>query len=48
MGVEFAESCDRRNAVPSELLVRVTPGKIVARRNIAGRARSPARTMDYD
>ena len=35
MGAELAESYGRRNAVPSELLVRVTPEKIVARKNIA-------------
>lgn len=35
MGEELAESYGRRNAVPSELLVRVTPGRIVAQKNIA-------------
>ena len=35
MGAELAESYGRRNAVPGELLVRVTPQKIVARKNIA-------------
>lgn len=35
MGAELAESYGRRNAVPGELLVRVTPEKIVARKNIA-------------
>jgi PPOX class probable F420-dependent enzyme len=35
MGVEQAEAFGRRNAVPGELLVRVTPTKIVARAGIA-------------
>jgi PPOX class probable F420-dependent enzyme len=35
MGEELAEAYGRRNAVPSELLVRVTPTKIVAEKNIA-------------
>ncbi len=35
MGEELAESYGRRNAVPSELLVRVRPGRIVAQKNIA-------------
>ncbi len=35
MGAELAEAYGRRNAVPGELLVRVTPEKIVARKNIA-------------
>jgi PPOX class probable F420-dependent enzyme len=35
MGEDLAESYGRRNAVPGELLVRVTPTKIVARKNIA-------------
>ncbi len=48
MGVELAESYGRRNAVPSELLVRLTPDKIVARKNIADRGRGLVWTMDYD
>lgn len=35
MGEELAESYGRRNAVPGELLVRVTPARTVARKNIA-------------
>ncbi len=35
MGAELAEAYGRRNAVPSELLVRVTPTKVVAEKNIA-------------
>jgi PPOX class probable F420-dependent enzyme len=35
MGAELAEAYGRRNAVPSELLVRVTPTKIVAEKGIA-------------
>jgi PPOX class probable F420-dependent enzyme len=35
MGAELAEAYGRRNTVPGELLVRVTPEKIVARKNIA-------------
>lgn len=35
MGEELAEPYGRRNAVPGELLVRVTPEKIVAQKNIA-------------
>ena len=35
MGAELAESYGRRNAVSGELLVRITPEKIVARKNIA-------------
>lgn len=35
MGVERAEEFGRRNAVPSELLVRVTPTKVLAYRNVA-------------
>lgn len=35
MGEELAESYGRRNSVPGELLVRVTPGRIVAQKNIA-------------
>ena len=40
--VELVESHGRRNAVPSELLVRVTPDKIVVRKNIADRGCGPA------
>jgi PPOX class probable F420-dependent enzyme len=35
MGPDLAESYGRRNAVPPEMLVRVTPSKIVARVDIA-------------
>jgi PPOX class probable F420-dependent enzyme len=35
MGAELAEAYGRRNTVPGELLVRVTPSSIVARKNIA-------------
>jgi PPOX class probable F420-dependent enzyme len=35
MGAELAEAYGRRNAVPGELLVRVTPNRIVVRKNIA-------------
>ena len=35
MGAERAEEFGRRNAVDTELLVRVTPTRIVARKNIA-------------
>ena len=35
MGADQAEEFGRRNAVPGELLVRVTPSKVVALRNIA-------------
>jgi hypothetical protein len=34
MGVELAQVYGRSNALPSELLVRVTPIKIVAEKNI--------------
>jgi hypothetical protein len=36
VGVERAEGYGRRNAVPGELLVRVTPTKVVAKKNISG------------
>jgi PPOX class probable F420-dependent enzyme len=36
MGAEQAEAFGRRNAVPSELLVRVTPERIVAEADVAG------------
>jgi len=35
MGPELAESYGKRNAVPGELLVRVTPTNIVAQKDIA-------------
>jgi PPOX class probable F420-dependent enzyme len=35
MGADRAEEYGQRNAVPSELLVRVTPQKILAHKNIA-------------
>jgi PPOX class probable F420-dependent enzyme len=35
MGAELAEAYGRRNAAPGELLVRVTPTRIVAEKNIA-------------
>ena len=35
MGADRAEAFGRRNAVDGELLVRVTPERVVARRNIA-------------
>ena len=35
MGAEQAEAFGRRNAVPGELLVRVTPTRVVARKNIS-------------
>jgi hypothetical protein len=35
MGEDLAESYGRRNSVPGELLVRVTPTRIVAHKNIA-------------
>lgn len=36
MGAEQAEAYGRRNAVPGELLVRVTPTRLVAQADIAG------------
>lgn len=36
MGAELAEAYGRRNGVPGELLVRVTPTKIMAQKDIAG------------
>lgn len=36
MGEELAESYGERNSVEGELLVRVSPHKIVARKNVAG------------
>jgi hypothetical protein len=35
MGAELAEAYGRRNAIPGELLIRVTLDRIVARKNIA-------------
>jgi hypothetical protein len=35
MGSELAEAYGKRNGVPGELLVRVTPTKVVAQKNIA-------------
>jgi hypothetical protein len=35
MGADRAEEYGRRNAAPGELVVRVTPGSIVARVDIA-------------
>ena len=35
MGSELAEQYGRRNAVPPEMVVRVTPTKIVAVNNVA-------------
>jgi PPOX class probable F420-dependent enzyme len=36
MGADRAEEFGKRNAAPSEVLVRVTPTKIIAQRDIAG------------
>jgi hypothetical protein len=36
MGVDRAEEFGKRNGVPGELLVRVTPTKVLARADIAG------------
>lgn len=36
MGADHAEEFGRRNGVPGEFLVRVTPTKIIARADIAG------------
>ena len=35
MGAERAEEFGRRNAVPGELLVKITPGKVIAREGIS-------------
>ncbi len=35
MGADRADAFGRRNAVPGELLVRVTPSRVVARKNIS-------------
>jgi hypothetical protein len=36
MGPERAEEFGRRNAIPGELLVRVTPERIIAETDVAG------------
>jgi PPOX class probable F420-dependent enzyme len=36
MGTELAETYGRRNGVPGELLVRVTPTKIIGEKDVAG------------
>lgn len=36
MGEERAEEFGRRNAVPEELLVRLTPGKVTSQTDVAG------------
>ena len=36
MGEERAEEFGRRNAVPGELLVRVTPERVIAEYDVAG------------
>ena len=36
MGQDHAEAFGRRTAVPGELLVRVTPTRVAARKNISG------------
>lgn len=38
MGPDRAEEYGRRNGVPGELLVRVSPAKILAKRNVSGQA----------
>jgi hypothetical protein len=35
MGSDQADAYGRRNAVPGELLVRVTPARIISEKNIA-------------
>ena len=35
MGPDLAEQYGRRNAVPPEMVVRVTPTKIIAKTNVA-------------
>lgn len=42
MGLERAEEYGRRNAVPTEMLVRVTPTRIVAKLDVAGQFPSAA------
>jgi PPOX class probable F420-dependent enzyme len=36
MGAELAEAYGKRNGVPGELLVRVSPTKIIAQKDVAG------------
>ncbi|HLE25525.1 MAG TPA: PPOX class F420-dependent enzyme, partial [Thermodesulfobacteriota bacterium] len=36
MGAELAEAYGKRNSVEGELLVRVTPSKIIAHKDVAG------------
>ncbi len=36
MGEALAQTYGKRNGVPGELLVRVTPTKVVFKKNIAG------------
>ena len=36
MGAEQADAYGRRNAVPEELLVRVTPERVIAKAEVAG------------
>lgn len=36
MGMELAEAYGERNAVKGDLLVRVTPSRVIARKNISG------------
>jgi hypothetical protein len=36
MGSERAEEFGRRNAIPGELLVRITPERIIAETDLAG------------
>jgi hypothetical protein len=36
MGAEQVEEYRRRNAVPGKLLVRVTPTKVIAKKNVSG------------
>ncbi len=36
MGAERAEEFGRRNAMPGELLVRITPERVISETNIAG------------
>jgi hypothetical protein len=36
MGEDRADAWGRRNAVPPEMIVRVSVGSVVAKRNVAG------------
>ena len=36
MGAEQAEAYGKRNSVPGELLVRLTPAKVIAKKDVAG------------